>query len=318
MSERGRVVITALALTAVYVVWGSTYLSIAIALETLPPLLLMGVRSVVAGAILYGLARAGGAPRPTRGAWRNAGLVGVLFFVIGHGLLSWGETRVPSGAAAVIIATEPLFIVLLARFGGALAGGARPAQPGPRVWTAVVLGLAGVAVMMAPGSAGALDPAGVVALLLASFSWSAGTFQVSSEGAPVRAAGMQLLSGGAILLTLSALFGELGAVDPAAISLRSIGALGYLIVFGSVITFGAYIWLLPRIGPARLSTHTFVNPVIALGLGVWLGDEHLGAMTLLAAGLVLVAVMLLLTGPVPARRVAASVRARSLQLRKAA
>lgn len=288
-------VLTAVALLAVYLVWGSTYLAIAIALEGFPPLLLMGLRSVVAAGILYGIARVRGAGAPNRAAWRNALLVGVLFFVGGHGLLAWGETRVPSGAAAVVIATEPLFIVLLARVGGSLAGGAPPTIPSLPVRTAVFLGLAGVAVMMAPGTGGGLDPIGMAALLLASLSWSAGTFQVDSQGSPVRAAGMQLLAGGAILLCLALATGEFRSLELATITSRSIVALVYLVVFGSVVTFGAYVWLLPRLGPARLSTHTFVNPLVALMLGAWIGGETLGRVTLVASGLVLLAVALLLT-----------------------
>jgi drug/metabolite transporter (DMT)-like permease len=292
---RGAALLTAIALAAVYVVWGSTYLAIAIGLESIPPLLLMGTRSVVAGGVLYGAARLAGAPAPDAAAWRNALLVGVLFFVVGHGLLSWGETRVPSGAAAVVIATEPLFIVLLGWRGGVLAGGRVPVRPGGRVIAAVLIGLVGVGAMMLPGAGGSLDALGVGALVAASLSWSIGTYHVSSGGSPLRAAGMQLLLGGAILLVLSGMLGEMHVAFGSAITLRSLGALLYLIVFGSVITFGAYIWLLRRIGPARVATHTFVNPVIALGLGAWLGGETLGATTLLASVLVLTAVVLLLT-----------------------
>lgn len=282
------------AFTAVYVIWGSTYLAIAIGLESLPPLLLMGVRSVVAGAVLYGAARAGGAPRPDAAAWRNAVLVGVLFFVIGHGLLSWGETRVPSGAAAVLIATEPLFIVMLAWRGGALVQRPPGARPTPAVLMSLVLGLLGVATMTLPGSTGGLDPVGALALVVASFAWAVGTFHVAAFGSPVRMAGMQLLAGGTILLALSALFGELNGFGATSLTPASLLALAYLIVFGSVITFGAYIWLLRRIGAARVASHTFVNPVIAVALGAWLGGETLGARTLFASLLVLTAVVLLL------------------------
>jgi drug/metabolite transporter (DMT)-like permease len=281
---------------AVYVIWGSTYLAIAVGLETLPPLLLMGVRSVVAGAVLYGTARARGADRPDPDAWGNALLVGVLFFVIGHGLLSWGETRVPSGAAAVLIATEPLFIVLLAWRGGALVRRPRGERPSAAVVVALVLGLLGVAAMTLPGSGGGLDPVGALALVIASMAWAVGTFHVTPSGSPMRAAGMQLLAGGSILLVLSALLGEWSGLEATSLSVRSLAALGYLIVFGSIIAFGAYIWLLRRIGAARVSSHTFVNPVIAVALGAWLGGETLGVRTVLASLLVLAAVVLLLHG----------------------
>lgn len=292
--KRSELLLLAGALAAVYVVWGSTYLAIAVAVETMPPLLMMGVRSVVAGSVLYGVARAGGAPRPDGAAWRNATLVGVLFFVIGHGLLSWGETRVPSGAAAVLIATEPLFIVTLAWRGRLLTGRPRGPRPGRSVLLAVVLGLLGVGAMTLPGSGGGLDPLGAAALVVASFSWSVGTFHVRQSGSPVRAAGMQLLAGGSILLVVSALLGEMGGWSATSLSLRSAFALTYLIVFGSVIAFASYIWLIRRIGAARVASHTFVNPVIAVALGAWLGGETLGLRTLFASALVLAAVVLLL------------------------
>lgn len=300
---RGELLALVAAMAAVYVVWGSTYLAIAVAVETIPPFLMMGIRSVTAGAVLYGLARGSGAPRPDGEAWRNAVLVGVLFFVFGHGLLSWGETRVPSGAAAVLIATEPLFIVVLTWRGSLLTRRPPGDRPSDAALLSVVLGLLGVAAMTLPGGrgvgdggggGGGLDPLGAVALVMASFSWSVGTFHVPATGSPMRTAGMQLLAGGTILLMVSALFGELSGWSAASLDVRSVFALAYLIVFGSVITFAAYVWLLRRIGPARVASHTFVNPLVALGLGAWLGGETLGPRTLLASMLVLAAVVLLL------------------------
>jgi drug/metabolite transporter (DMT)-like permease len=285
----------AAAFAAVYVIWGSTYLAIAIGLESIPPLMLMGVRSVTAGALLYGIARARGAPRADAAAWRNALLVGVLFFVIGHGLLSWGETRVASGAAAVLLATEPLFIVALAWIGGGMIRRSTRERPGNAVIASLVLGIAGVALMTLPGSGG-IDPLGAIALVIASLSWAIGTFHVEAHGSPVRAAGMQLFAGGTILLLLSALTGEVASFDAAAVNGRSVYALLYLIVFGSLITYAAYIWLLQQIGAARVASHTFVNPVIAVALGAWLGDEAFGARTIAASLLVLIAVVLLVRG----------------------
>ena len=308
------------AFAAIYVVWGSTYLAIAVAVESIPPLLMMGVRSVLAGAVLYVGARLHGAPAPAAADWRQAAKVGVLFFVFGHGLLAWSETRVPSGAAAVLIATEPLFIVLLGWWGGRLvsrSGAAvilrpsaaarrrraqtsqrrpRGARPDPLVLLAVLLGIAGVAVMMLPGVRGGIDPAGAVGLVAASFAWSVGTFHVPRTGSPFRAAGMQLLAGGALLVVLSALLGELRGWSPLQASGDSLLALAYLVGLGSVLAFGAYNWLLHRVSTARVASHTYVNPVIALALGAWLGGEVLGARVLLAAGMVLTAVLLLLRG----------------------
>lgn len=281
------------AFAAIYVVWGSTYLAIAIAVESIPPLLMMGVRSVSAGTLLYAGARLAGAPAPTRAEWLGAVRVGVLFFVLGHGLLSWSETRVPSGAAAVLIATEPLFIVLLGWAGGRLVGRARGERPGAGVLFAVLLGLAGVAVMTLPGTRGALDPLGAAGLLAASFAWSVGTFHVPRTGSPFRNAGMQLLAGGVLLLGISAALGELAGFRLAAVERSSLLALAYLVTFGSVVAFGAYVWLLGRMSAARVASHTYVNPLIAVALGGWLAGESFGPRILLAAGMVLTAVLLL-------------------------
>jgi drug/metabolite transporter (DMT)-like permease len=251
----------------------------------------------VAGGLLFAAARLRGAPSPTFAEWRAAAKVGVLFFVLGHGLLAWSETRVASGAAAVLIATEPLFIVLLGWWGGRLASRARTGvRPRPLVLLAVLLGIAGVAVLMLPGIRGGIDPVGAAALLAASFAWSVGTFHVPRTGSPFRAAGMQLLAGGAVLLVVSALLGEWRDWTPADARAGSVLALGYLVAFGSVLAFGAYIWLLHRVSATRVASHTFVNPVIALALGAWLGGEALGPRVLLAAGLVLTAVILLHRG----------------------
>lgn len=281
------------ALAAVYVVWGSTYLAISLALESFPPLLLMGVRSVVAGGALYGTARAGGAAPAQPREWLSALRVGVLFFVIGHGLLAWGETRVASGAAAVLIATEPLFIVLLGWLGASFLPRAAGVRPGRNVVVALVLGLAGVSVLTLPGARGALDPLGVAALVFASFSWAVGTFYVSPDGSPVRNAGMQLLCGGIILFVLATSFGELTRFTHATVEPRALLALVYLIVVGSVITFSAYVWLLRELGAARVASHTYVNPVIAVALGAALAGEPLTFRMLVASLMILTAVTLL-------------------------
>ncbi|HSJ16278.1 MAG TPA: EamA family transporter [Longimicrobiales bacterium] len=278
---------------AIYVVWGSTYLAIAVAVEEIPPLLMMGARSVLAGALLYGGARLRGAPAPGAGDWLAAARVGALFFVMGHGLLAWSETRVPSGVAAVLIATEPLFIVLLGWRGGRLVARSQGQRPGLAVLLALLLGLGGVAVLTLPGTAAAIDPAGAAGLLIASFAWSVGTFHVPRTGSPFRGAGMQLLAGGGMLLLLSTLLGEGRGWDPGAVGLEPLLAVGYLVTFGSVVAFGAYIWLLRRVSAARVASHTYVNPLIAVALGSWLGGEELGGRVLLAAGMVVTAVLLL-------------------------
>jgi drug/metabolite transporter (DMT)-like permease len=248
---------------------------------------------VVAGGALYGLARATGAGHPTTADWRNAIEVGVFFFVIGHGLLAWGETRVASGAAAVLIATEPLFIVLLGWWGRGWFARARTPRPSASQLIGIALGLAGVAVLTLPGSRGALDPLGASALVAASLSWGVGTFRVAGTGSPMRAAGMQLLAGGTILFALAAGSGELARWEALPLERDAVLALLYLVVFGSVITFTAYVWLLREIGAARLASHTYVNPVIAVALGAALGGEAFGPRTLVASLMILTATLLL-------------------------
>ncbi len=265
----------AAAFGAVWLVWGSTYLAIAWGVESIPPLLMIGARCVLAGAVLYGWARMRGGPRPGARDWRAAARAGVLLFVTGQAVLAWAETRIPSGAASLLIALEPLFITLLAWRGGAVTGAAR-AAPGLREALAIGAGFAGVAFLALPGTgSGALDPLGAAAVVAASLSWSVGVFRATPRPGMTacQTAGMQLLVAGGVLLALSAATGEIPAILAGGPSLRSLAALGYLVAFGSVVTFGAYVWLLDRVGAARLSTHAYVNPVVAVVLGVLLNRE---------------------------------------------
>jgi drug/metabolite transporter (DMT)-like permease len=292
----------AAAFGAVWVIWGSTYLAIAWAVETIPPMLMIGVRCVVAGAALYGWARMRGGPRPRAEHWRDAALAGFLLFVTGQAVLAWAETRIPSGAASLLIATEPLFITLLAWRGGSATGSAA-AAPGLGGMLAILAGFAGVAVLALPGvGGGGLDPLGAAAAVLASLSWSVGVFRAGSRsGIPAgQTAGMQLLVAGVVLLAISALTGEMGAVPVAGPSVRSLAALAYLVVFGSLVAFGAYVWLLDRVGAARLSTHAYVNPLVAVVLGSMLNREPVTAGLVGATALILGSVVLLLRPRAPA------------------
>jgi drug/metabolite transporter (DMT)-like permease len=293
----------AAAFGAVWVIWGSTYLAIAWAVETIPPMLMIGVRCVVAGAALYGWARMRGGPRPRAEHWRDAALAGFLLFVTGQAVLAWAETRIPSGAASLLIATEPLFITLLAWRGGSATGSAA-AAPGLRGMLAILAGFAGVAVLALPGvGGGGLDPLGAAAAVLASLSWSVGVFRAGSRsGIPAgQTAGMQLLVAGGLLLAISALTGEMGVVPVAGPSVRSLAALAYLVVFGSLVAFGAYVWLLDRVGAARLSTHAYVNPLVAVVLGSMLNREPVTAGLVGATALILGSVVMLLRPVAPAR-----------------
>ncbi|GMV03951.1 MAG: hypothetical protein AMXMBFR53_02330 [Gemmatimonadota bacterium] len=311
----GRVALVA-AFGAVWFIWGSTYLAIAWAVEGIPPLLMIGVRCLLAGTVLYAWGAARGSVRPSPADWGDAARAGILMFVTGQAVLAWAETRVPSGAASLLIATEPLFITLLAwrqaSSRGVIGGAPRPAQA-----LALLVGLVGVAVLVLPGVGGAgLDLVGAGAAVAASFSWSMGVVRGSGRpGIPAgQTAGMQLLAASAVLLVLAVGAGDLGALPPGGPSPRALAAFAYLVVLGSVVTFGAYVWLLGRVGPARLSTHAYVNPLVAVALGAVLNGEAVTAGLVGGATLILGSVVVLLRAPahappeVVADAVAADVR----------
>lgn len=280
----------ALGLATVYLVWGSTYLAIRFAVETLPPFLMAGTRFVVAGTILYGWRRAAGFPRPTRAQWRAAGVVGALMLMVGNGGVTWAEQWVESGTTALMVASVPLWMVLM----DWLRPGGRP--PRPAVWAGILVGLAGVLLLFGSPEIDPRYTAGWVALLLASIAWAAGSLysRTAVLPAPLLATGMQMLAGGALLLLAGALTGEVRAIDPAAFSLRSVLALGYLIVFGSLLGYSAYVWLLRVTPPALASTYAFVNPVVAVFLGWLLAGERVTPRIVLAS-LVIVGGVALIT-----------------------
>lgn len=310
------------AYAAVYVIWGSTYLAIRVGLGTLPPFLMAGVRFALAGLALAGWALARGAPRPTPRQWRAAAVVGALLLLCGNGGVTWAEQQqVPSGVAALLIATEPLWIVLL---GWLRPGGTRPTA---RQWAGLALGLAGVAVLVGPGALHAGPASGLrlvpaLAVVASALTWAAGSVWRGREALPASAplaTGMQMLAGGALLLAASAAAGEWRRFDPAAVSAGSLLALGYLVVFGSLVAFSAYAWLLTVEPPARASTYAFVNPVVAVLLGWAAAGESLGAQVVVAAALTVGAVVLI-TRPAAAREpaVAAPPRGRARPDRLAA
>jgi drug/metabolite transporter (DMT)-like permease len=275
---------------AIYVVWGSTYLAIRLAVETIPPLATAGVRHLAAGLILYVWAR-GWQARVTWGEWRASLVVAVLFFLIGHGTLHWAEQIVPSGIAALLVATEPLWIAML-----------MPAEQAsrwsPRVIGGLAAGLIGVGLLVPSEAfaAGSGQLVGGGAILLGALSWAFGVRYSATAPLPkdpfVRAA-TTLLCGAALLLTASAVTGEITEVDLGAISTRSLLGLAYLIVFGSVVAFSAYTWLLERCPATLVATHTYVNPAVAVLLGWLFAGERLTPRVIGATGLILSAVLLL-------------------------
>jgi drug/metabolite transporter (DMT)-like permease len=255
------------AFTAIYILWGSTYLAIAVAIKSIPPFLLIGVRSLAAGAILLGFAQLqrGGLP-PTR-SWGLAAASGVLLFGGCHGTLAYAENYVSSGLAAVMLATIPFWIVLIKL--------ALRTEDRPKLVTiaALVPGLAGVAMFTLPVGAkgvGSIDPEMVAILLGSAFLWALGSIISQRQNPSISAAtsaGMQLLCGGAALLIASWFKGELVEFSPSQISLVSWVGLGYLTFAGSVLAFTAYVWLLDNARASVVATYTFVNPIIAVGLG---------------------------------------------------
>ena len=290
-----------LAFSAVYQIWGSTYLAIRIGLGSFPPFFLMGMRSLAAGSLLYAWGRLREGARPSPIHWRTSLLIGALFFLGGHGGLSWGETRVPSGAAALVIAGMPIWMILL---------GGREAGSPFRTVTAILLGICGVAVLAGPASilgSGGVDPVATIVLVLASLSWAAASVlsrRVARPDSNVLATGMDLLAGGALLCVGSILRGEPASIGPGSVTFSAVAALLYLILFGSVVALTAYTWLLRKTTLQRASSYVYVNPVVAVIIGWALGGEALTARVAAAAALLILSVVLIMTEPASQRRAA--------------
>lgn len=265
----------------IYVIWGSTYLAIRWGVETIPPFVMGAVRFLIAGGALYAFSRWRGASKPTLREWRNSAIVGALLLFIGNGAVSWAEQRVSSGMTSLLVATVPLWLVLCE-----VAQGKRP---GLAKWGGVALGLVGVALLVLPTdgsfSTAAVEPAGAIVLALGSLSWTIGSLY-SRTAALARPASMaismQMLSGGAMLLVLATATGELSQLNRDSISVASLWSLAYLIVFGSLIGFSTYMWLLSVASPTAVGTYAYVNPVVAVLLGVALAGERLPGRAVLA------------------------------------
>lgn len=286
---------------ALYLIWGSTYLAIRVAIETLPPFLMAGVRFLVAGLLLLAWVRIRRAPRPAPGEWRRAWITGGLLLLGGNGAVVWAEQWIPSGLVALLVASVPLWMVLVDW------GWGRGARPTAGLLAGMAWGLVGVGLLVAGqgmGPRGAQGLVAAIAVLLGSVSWAVGSIvsryappATSPQGATAR----QMVAGGVLLLGAGLLAGEAGRLDPSGVSARSLVALGYLVVFGSLVAFSAYVWLLRASTPARVSTYAYVNPAVALFLGWALAGEPLGPRTLVASAIVLSAVMIITrrSGPGP-------------------
>lgn len=271
-----------LAFAAVYVLWGSTYLAIRFGVETIPPFLMAGLRHLSAGAILFGWLRLRGTPWPGRRHWGPAAAIGALMLLGGNGLVSWAEQRVPSGLAALIVACVPIWMTVL-------DGIQNRRRPHGVVIAGLGVGLAGLAFLVVPGrfAGGAhVDLVGAGALLLASLSWASGSLYARRAKLPAStllATAMEMVAGGAALLCASAALGEWRGFVLSAVSTRSLAALAYLIVAGSLLGFTAYVFLLGATTPARVGTYAYVNPIVAVFLGWAFAGEAVTARTVIAA-----------------------------------
>ncbi len=273
-----------LALLTVYLVWGSTYLAIHFAVLSLPPFLMAGVRYLVAGLILFVWRRAAGDPFPPKSQWKSAAVIGLLLLLGGNGGLVWAEQFVPSGIASVFIGSTPLWIILIDAL--------RPGGKKPTLLTTIglLIGFAGIVLMINPGQAAepqhSLYLPGALVLVCGSFAWALGSVYGRTADlprSPLMGTGIQMLAGGVGLSLFSMVVGEIRSFDPMAVRLDSIMGLLYLIVFGALVGYSAYTWLLRAAPIPLVATYAYVNPIVALLLGYLLADEQLSARTLIAA-----------------------------------
>jgi drug/metabolite transporter (DMT)-like permease len=289
----------AAAFVAVYIIWGSTYLAIAFADETMPPFPMAAARFLIAGALVYAWARSRGAARPTAANWKAAAIVGGLLLMAGNGVVSWAEQTVPSGLAALLVGTVPLWMAVIEWL---RPGGHRPRLP---LAIGLLLGFAGVALLFGPGALGggkAASIAGALAIVCAAFCWASGSLYSRTAplpSVPALGNGMEMLAGGALLLVLSLVTGQLGQIHLDHVSTRSWLGLLYLIVFGSIVAYSAYLYMLRKASVAAASTYAYVNPVVAVALGVAFNGEKLTPLTLVASAVIVAAVVVITTFRAP-------------------
>ena len=291
----------ALALGLVYVVWGSTYLAIAIMVETLPPLLAAGLRFVIAGLLMLGALRiharfrpaSESAERPTAAHWRTAIVVGTLLLLGGNGGVVLAEQLIPSGVAAVLIATVPIWLAVF-------DAGLNRRRPSMLAIGGLAAGLIGVAILLAPVDQDlALDPLGIGLVVMSAISWAAGSLyarRAPLPRSPFLGTGIEMLAGGVVLLLAGTLLGELGRTEIAAFSLRSLVAFAYLTLIGSIVGYTAYTWLLARVPVTVAGTYAYVNPIVAVALGAMLLSEPITPRTLVAATIIIGAVVAIVSG----------------------
>lgn len=290
------VALVIVAFLAVYLIWGSTYLVIRYAIETLPPFLMAGVRFVIAGGLLFAWTRWRGLPMPKSIHWRSAFIVGGLMLMGGNGIVTWAEQYIASSVAAVLVATVPLWIGLFEWL--------RPSgkYPGHQVVLGLLLGFSGVVLLIGPGNltgnGGRDQLIGMLAVVLATTFWASGSLysrEAPLPEAPLTGISLEMLGGGTILLIVGLLTGEGAKLNLNGVSLTSVAAVAYLVIFGSMVAFTAYIWLLKNVEPARAATYAYVNPVIAVFLGWAIGNETITTLMLVAAAMIIGSVVMITT-----------------------
>ena len=302
---------TVLAFAIIYFVWGSTFLAIRVGVREVPPLVLASMRFFVAGAVLFLWMRLSGTPSPSRREWLAASVLAVCIFVLDYGLLFWAEQRVPSGIAAVMLATIPVFMALSEIIF------LRTQRLTFRLALALLVGIGGVSVLVSRSvniGEAPIDRSGAIALVIAAMSWSiasALTRKLPLPASKVMSSGAQMLAGGILLALTAVILGEFRGFHIAAVSRGAWFALAYLIVAGSIVGFTAYVWLIHHESPTKVGTYAYVNPVVAVIVGYFLGGETVGPRTLLGTLLVLVSVIVITT--TRARKPAAAPLAEPLQ-----
>ncbi|MEA2683823.1 MAG: hypothetical protein QOK05_2151 [Chloroflexota bacterium] len=290
-----------LALGTLYILWGSTYLAIRIGIETLPPLLMASTRFIIAGLLMIGSAALRGdlrGGRPTARHWLATLVIGGLLLAGGNGGVTWGEQFVNSGVAALLVATVPVWMALLAHVTG-------QERLSVLVGAGLVLGIGGVVLVAHPWSGGAGEAKGLVVVLLAAFAWASGSLYARRARLPrsaILVTGMEMLCGGAVLLVAATLNGELGRVHPERFSLASILALLYLVGFGSIVAFSAYVYLLNHVSAALAGTYAFVNPAVAVFLGALVLGEPLTPFVVIGGAVIIAGVALVVAGRSVTRR----------------
>jgi len=294
MAVSGRIQVIA-AFAALYLIWGSTYLAILFAIQSIPPFLMAGARFLLAGLIMFAIARTQGPLRSTSAEWRTALVVGACLLLGGNGGVTLSEKFIESGLASLIVATVPIYITLL----GWLSG--MTPRPTPIVWVGLAGGFLGVAILLGPALrfSGSGRPAiGMSILLLSSFIWSAGSLYsrtVKHAASPFLGAAQQMFCGGLLLMLVGLFAGESKTFHPGNITTLSVGAFAYLVLIGAIVGYTAYFWLLRHCDPAKVATYAYVNPIVAVLLGALFAHEAVTLRTLLAAALIIGSVALIIT-----------------------